>query len=97
MKAQPDTLTKVSSYNVNNKYFPFVEEYSCTDGEIDAFVAYLRERGCSIGVVSTVREALSQGEGGDYVKASVMRMPAIADDFHLASAIAEELETGAYM
>ena len=97
VKAQPDTLTKVSSYNVNNKYFPFVEEYSCTDGETDAFVAYLRERGCSIGVVSTVREALSQGEGGDYVKASVMRMPAIADDFHLASAIAEELETGAYM
>lgn len=98
VKALPDTLTKVSSYNVNNKYFPFIEEYACTEEEVKAFVGYLRERNYKIGVVSTIDAVLENGYNDyEYVKATVLRLPTIKDDFHLASTIAEELETGAYM
>ena len=98
VKALPDTLTKVSSYNINNKYFPFIEEYTCTEEEVKAFVGYLRERNYKIGVVSTINDVLENGyKDYEYVKANVLRLPTIKDDFHLASTIAEELETGAYM
>lgn len=98
VKALPDTLTKVSSYNINNKYFPFIEEYTCTEEEVKAFIGYLRERNYKIGVVSTINDVLENGYNDyEYVKANVLRLPLIKDDFHLASTIAEELETGAYM
>ena len=45
VKALPNTLTKVSTFNINNKIFPFYEIYEATSEEIGALRRQLEYRG----------------------------------------------------
>lgn len=56
IKAMPNTLTKVTAYNNNNKLFPTIEYYTCTDEEKDAFRNKLLYNGMTIMRIGTLRD-----------------------------------------
>lgn len=56
IKAMPNTLTKVTAYNNNNKLYPTIEYYSCTDEEKDAFRNKLLYNGMTIMRIGTIRD-----------------------------------------
>ena len=51
IQALPYSLTKVTSLNNNNKIFPLLEYYTCTDREKDAFAKKLAYNGMTVMVI----------------------------------------------
>lgn len=94
IKALPNTLAKTSAYNVDNKYFPFIEYYSATEVEKQAFRNKLKYNGMTVGVIGEFADYLSNGE--TYVKGQLIRLEGIGD-MHMVNQIAAEMEKGVYI
>jgi len=101
IKALPDTLTKVSAYNINNKYFPVVEYYSCTQEEIEllklkyTYQSYLTMR---IGTIqSLIDDDLISQTASTFIKGQVIRLNNLNEDDHMANEIYNELYKGVYL
>lgn len=97
VKAMPNTLTKVSSYNVNNKYFPLVEVYGCTDEEIKAFSDFLRIRNFRVGIVAKISEFMSYfTKKYEFLKGKLILNEELSGDTHVAEEIYKEIDQGVY-
>lgn len=96
IKALPDTLTKITAYNQQNKVFPFVEVYSATDEEVEYFRTQLQYSGMSINRIAKISEFISRDVSDQFIQGSVIRVP-YTMDAHLAAIIAQKLENGIYL
>lgn len=107
IKAQPDTLSRTADYNIDSQYVPFLEYYTCTNEEKDAFIEKLRFNGMTamfIGIPEkytsntyTFKGPQKDYEDLGYFKGVPIRLEDISDDYHMTTAIAEELNKGVYM
>ena len=98
IKALPNTLTKISAYNVNNKYFPLVEIYGATPQEIKAFKDFLELRGFSIGACGDLFDFVNYVTmQRPFLKARIIRMDDFRGDSHMAEEIYKEIEEGVYL
>jgi hypothetical protein len=110
IQALPYTLTKVSSFNNNNKIFPVLEFYTCTDRETDALKQKIAYNGMTTMVIgkpedyiyNTWSSTLSDGTSitsKGYFKEQLIRFenPELTDDYHVFNAIASELYKGVYI
>lgn len=97
IKARPDTLTNVSAYNIINKYFPFLEYYSCTDEEKEALRNKIKYEGMTVNAIGTIEDYLSSSDEYNYFKGSTIILEDVADDYHTTDAITVELEKGVYL
>lgn len=95
IKALPYTLTKVSSINENNKLFPFIEIYSCTDKERRAFENKIKYGGMTVMEISTIADYL--GDEPTYVKGEMIRVESIPSDKHLLDDIYTEVAKGLFI
>lgn len=98
IQAMPDTLTKVTAQNQNNKLFPFIEIYRATQIELDAFVNYIKWNGMTVGIVDQLNKWYNPSEEAstNYIEADIIRLD-IPDDSHIVSEIANELRKGVYI
>lgn len=108
IQALPATLTKVSSLNNNNKIFPLIEHYTCTDREKDAFKKKVAYNGMTVMVIdkpssyisnsweTTTSDGTTITDKG-YIKGSIIRMEDLEDDFHLLKSISDEFYKGVYI
>ena len=94
VKALPTSLTKVSAFNTNNKIFPILEYYTCTNTEKEALRNKIKYEGMNVGVVGTISEYL-QNEPS-FIKCSLIRLE-ISEDFHVVNMISKELLEGVYI
>lgn len=94
IKALPYSLSNVSSFNANNKIFPFVEKYTCTERERKAFKDKIKWNGMTVGAIGKISDYLYEEE--TYVKAQIIRLDA-SMDYRLAAAIKDEMEKGVYI
>lgn len=92
VKARNNTLSRGSSYDVDNKYFPIIEYYTCTDTELSALQKQLQYRGMTVEVVGTVEDYLNPNET-TYIQGDLIEID-ITDDFHMAREIANVLRGG---
>lgn len=110
IQALPYTLTKVSSFNNNNKIFPVLEFYTCTDREKDALKQKIAYNGMTAMVIGKPEDyisnvwssVLSDGtpiKSKGYFKGQLIRLenPELTDDYHVFNAIAGELYKGVYI
>lgn len=95
IKAIPSSLAKTTALTSNNKLFPFVEYYTCTDQEVQALKDKLKYNGYSIGRIGKMIDYL-QSEPS-YIKGQIIRIEGIADDFHGLKAISDELYKGVFI
>lgn len=95
IKALPSSLAKTSALTANNKLFPFVEYYSCTNEEVQALKDKLKYNGYSIGRIGKMIDYI-QSEPS-YIKGQIIRIEGIADDFHGLKAISDELYKGVFV
>lgn len=93
--ARPASLTKVSSLNRNNKIFPFVEYFTCSDREKQAFRNKLLYNGMTVMAVGTMNNYIQTTPS--YIKGKLIRLEGISDDYHLVNSISEELNKGVYI
>lgn len=92
IKALPDSLTKVNSFNPNNKIFPILEFYGCTDEETEAIRNKIKYNGMSIGRIGTLQDYLNP-EDETYLKGQLIKLE-IPEDSHFVNEIASELNKG---
>ena len=95
IQATPDSLTKVSSLNKNNKLFPFVEYYTCSNVEKEAFRNKIRYNGMTVMAIGKVEDYLR--EEPTYIKGKIIRIENVYDDFHIVNSISEELNKGVFI
>ena len=93
IRALPQTITKSSPLSFNNKVWPILEEFSCTDEEKEVLKNKLRYDGMTIMAVGTLDD---YAVDGGYLKGKLIRLPDLKDDFHVADAIYQVVDRGFY-
>lgn len=95
VKAIPSALSKASSFNINNKYVPFLEKYSCTEEERNALRDKLKWQGMTVMRTGQIQDYVW---GDDtYIEAMPLRLTNLGEDTHMAQTIAQELNMGTYI
>lgn len=95
IKATPNTLTKTSAFTILNKLVPFLEYYTCTDDEKQAFINKLSYNGMSIGVIGTVGTYIdNMYNNHKYIQGSIIHIDISNEEAHMRNAINDELMRG---
>ena len=95
IQALPQTLSSISSYDANNKLWPFLEIYDCTDVEKEAMRNKLIYNGMKIGRIDTINNFIS--ESSNYIKAKLIRNEISNLDYNELNDIGLELDKGVFM
>lgn len=102
IKALPYGLSKISSLNENNKIYPFIEYYTCTDEEKEALKNKIAYNGASIGRIGTIREYIYQSKfenktGFWYIKGKMIRLLNFGGDYQQSNVIGAEMLKGIFI
>lgn len=95
IKALPYTLSRVSSFDANNKIHPVLEYYTCTEEEKEIFKNKMKYNGMTVMRIDTIGKFLNDEE--QFLKGRIIRLDSLSDDYHMASVIAEEIYKGVYI
>ncbi|MBO7713364.1 MAG: hypothetical protein J6S85_07310 [Methanobrevibacter sp.] len=96
IRALPNSITKTSALTFNNKLFPFVEIYECSDIEREAYFNKLKYNGMSVRIIDKFVSYCS-GDASQYFRGRLIRMTNISEDNHYVETINEELMKGVYI
>lgn len=102
IQALPTTISKLTTLTLNNKIFPVLEYYTCTEEEKNCFITSLAYSGMTVNAVGTISNYLTDWSLGDvnnkkFIRAHLMRLPDTEDDSHVVTEIANELYKGVYI
>lgn len=99
IKALPNTLSRVSSFDIDNKYFPFIEYYACSEDEKNAYENKLKYNGMTIMSVGLLDEFTDYNNR--YIKGKLVRLLDASGnpfgEYHEAVEIAAELAKGVFI
>lgn len=98
IKALPYGLSRTSSFNIQNKIWPFLEYYSCTDTERLVLEKKLYYNGMSIGAFGAIRDYVPLDGKTHFVQASYPFLVSRKGkhDSHIESEISAEMAIGIY-
>lgn len=106
IQALPYSIAKTTAYTENNKIFPVLEYYTCTDKEKNALANKIAFNGMTVMVVDkpfnyinnnwsyTINNITYSDKG--YFKGKLIRLDGVDEDFHLINDIGNELNQGVY-
>ena len=94
IKALPDSLSKTTAYTKNNKYFPFLEFYTCTNEEKEALRDKLKYNGMTVMRVGNINDFLLADD--TYIKGKLIRLDGDYDN-HFTNELANELYKGVFI
>ena len=96
IKALPNGLSKTTAYNINNKYFPFLEYYTCSEEEKQALRDKIKYNGMTIMTIGKIKDYVRDDEEV-YIKGQIIRLEGIHEDSNIAHAIYGEVNKGIYI
>lgn len=94
IKAMPNSLTRTSAFTYNNKIFPILEYYSCTEEEVEALENKIKYNGMTVMRIGTIGEFIKPTEQS-YIKGQLIRID-IHEDFNYINAISDEIYKGGF-
>ena len=95
IRAVADSLAKVSSITVNNRLFPFIEYYTCTNEEKEALRNKIKYNGMTVMRIGKIKDFIKEEQ--TYIKGKLIRIEGIDEDFHILNTIANEIYKGVYI
>lgn len=101
VKALPQSIAKTTSYNENNKVFPILEYYSCTDEEKIILSQKIRHEGMTLGCVGTIGDYQQNNwsyngiSDRGFIKGRFFKLSS-DEDFHMTKTLENEIEKGVY-
>ena len=90
VKSRAVGLTRSTLFNINNKIFPYVEHYVCTEKEKQYFTNYINKYSYNIGIISTPLNYLLPGK---FIQGSIIKID-LNEDYHLTKALSDYFEIG---
>jgi hypothetical protein len=103
IQALPYSLAKTSAFTANNKLWPFIEYYTCTDIEKLALANKVAYNGMTVMRIGKMSEFIGNTweyntiESKGYIKGKLIRFNDDGEDFHVVNSIADELFKGVYI
>lgn len=91
IKAMPNSISKTNPFTNNNKIFPVLEYYTCTDTEKQALKDKLKYNGMTVMRIGKIKDWLQ--EDFTYIKGKIIELD-IEDEYHSAVEIAQEIDKG---
>lgn len=95
IKAMPNSLTRTSAFTYNNKIFPILEYYSCTDEEVEALENKLLYNGMTVMRIGKIKDFIIPYHPS-YIKGSLIRLDGTGEDFHYIKELSDEIYKGGY-
>ena len=95
IQALPTSISKTSAFTYNNKIFPILEYYTCTPEERQAFKDKIKYNGMTVMRIGKISDYFSSQEK-QYIKARLIRLEDVADDYHMLKTIDDELNRGLF-
>lgn len=95
IQATPLSLTKVSSFDINNKIYPFVEYYTCTNVEKNALRNKIKYNGMTVMRIDTLNNFINNEES--YMKGKLIRIEDIIEDYHIVNELGREVNLGFFI
>lgn len=96
IQAIPSSIAKTSALTANNKIFPFLEYYSCTEEEKEALRNKLYYNGMTVMRIGRLGDYINAE--ASYIKAKLIRLGTeLAEDYHVVESIAKELDKGVFI
>lgn len=95
IQAIPSNITKTTAFTYNNKIFPIIEYYTCTDTEKIALENKLKYNGMTVMRIGTIREFLQNDIS--YIKGKFIRLLEVLEDFHYVNELANEFNKGVFI
>lgn len=96
IRALPYSISKTSALTLNNKIFPFVELYECTDVEKTAYYNKIRYDGMTVGIIDVIDNYVSE-DHTNYFKGQLIRNTSALIDNHVLEDLKSELYKGVYI
>ena len=87
------TITKSTPLTYNNKVWPILEKFSCTETEKDLLREKIKYDGMT---VMAIGRLIDYSAAGCHLKGKLIRLEGLEDDSHIAQAIYEEVDKGFY-
>lgn len=99
IRALPNTLSRTSAYNIDNKYFPFLEYYTCSEVEKQALRDKIKYNGMTVMAIGNMIEYINNYNGTDlmYFKGKLIRLENFNDDYNLLNTLGSELNKGVFI
>lgn len=95
IKALPQSITKIDTLSPNNSLVPYMEYYTCTDIEREAIRNNLYYGGMTVGRIGSLID-FKQNELS-FMKAQLVRIEGLEEDYHFADIITTELKLGVFI
>ena len=95
IQAIPSNLTKTTAITYNNKIFPVLEYYTCTETEKQALKDKLFYNGMTVMRIGTIQEFLRNDL--TYIKGKFIRLLDIEEDYHYTEELAKEFDKGVFI
>lgn len=102
IKALPMSLAKTSAFTVNNKIFPFLEYYTCTEEEKEALANKVAYNGMTVMRIGKIKDYIGRTwtykdiSARNYIKGKLIRCDNLNDDYHVAKQLIKEINQGIY-
>lgn len=102
IQALPQSISRTTAFTYNNKYFPIVEYYTCTDTEKNALANKIAYNSMTVMAIGKLKDyvgniwSYNDITSKGYIKGSLIRLD-INDDFHLLNEISNEIYKGVYL
>ena len=93
IQALPQSMTKSTPLSYNNKVWPILEYFSCTETEKEVLANKIKYDGMTVMAIGTLTDYINVGT---YMKGKMIRLNELNDDSHIANAIYEEVAKGFY-
>lgn len=103
IQAMPNSLAKVTAYNINNKIFPILEYYTCTDIEKQAVANKIAYNGMTVMRIGTINQFINNNwsynniKSQGYIKGKFIKLEDVVLDFTIVNGIADELNKGVFI
>lgn len=95
IKAMPSSISKTSPFTYNNKIFPILEYYTCTDKEKQALRDKIKYNGMTVMRIGKIADYIQPEPS--YIKGKIIRLEGLTEDFHYINAIADEFNKGVFI
>lgn len=103
IQARPDSIAKVTTFTNNNKLFPVLEYYTCTETEKNMIANKIAWNGMTVMRIGTINEFIGNTwsykgiTSKGYIKGKLIRLETINDDYHIVNALSGELNKGVFI
>lgn len=95
IKALPNTLSKVTPLTYNNKKFPFLEKYTCTDEEVEILKNKIKYNSMTVNAIGSIVDY--QLPERTFISGILIRLENTGLDNHELFELYDELKKGVYI